>query len=491
MPAPDVQYFLDCSLECGHIAGDTHHYFMELAADSNEVLDSYDAEGRTFHKNWSSLVDTALYMERNYLDWRNRQKTALYEPQNPDNIKRYAASFMGLWSVRPLLDQHLQNAASVAVDAGFVHWTPEAHALLDHEFEFTQSVNVTKRALRRAASDFDGWDASSLMDMRHAVERARHDDQMRQIAAIQRIRTQIGCGLITADAIQAKIGPLTSQKEVNKARKLIADRAKRDRGVIKRSARFLTKLVGAETTRLYVGGQAIRVEGRHAIFELKKRSNLMSAHGGWAALAVFHKDYPDLHLCDICIYTSDVPLLDHVASIVMHIQSGHEEDILSIGNAANCSETAYSLPWLVPHLPPRGARVPMLDDIVIAQPRWVVPGVTDKKRKTERVLRELRRYAYEEILQEHQPLLSNMRMVTQGSFYLADYSNANHDAVVPLRAPTADIQGEAARVVEEGLEAIDEILAQLPQPRDMDHARLIEQALEQVFEADTEWVDPI
>ncbi len=462
---------------------------MEVASDSNEVLDSYDAEGRTFHKNWSSLVDTALYMERNYLTWRNAQKTALYEPQNPDNIKRYAASFMGLWSVRPLLDQHLQNAASVAVDAGFTHWTPEAHALLDHEFEFTQSVNVTKRALKRASVDFDGWDASSLMDMRYAVERARHEDQMRQIAAIQRIRTQIGCGLITADAIQAKIGPLTSQKEVNKARKLIADREKRDRGVIKRSARFLSKLIGAEATRLYVGGEAIRIEGRHAIFELKKRSNLMSAHGGWAAMAVFHKDHPDLHLCDICIFTSDVPLLDHIASIVMHIQSGHEEDILSIGNAANCSETAYTLPWLLPHLPTRGARVPMLDDIVIAQPRWAVPGVTDKKRKTERVLRELRRYAYEEILQEHQPLLSNMRAVTKGSFYLEDYSTANHDGPAPLRAPTADITGAAALEVQEGLDALDEILNQMPQPRDMDHARLIEQALEQVFEADTDWVD--
>ena len=473
------------------MSGDTHHYFMEVATDSNSVLDSYDAEGRTFEKHWSSLLDTSLYMERNYLDWRNRQRNGPFDPQNPDNIKRYAASFMGLWSVRPLLDQHLQNAASVAVDAGFVHWTPEAHALLDQEFEFSQSVNVTKRALRRAATDFDGWDASSLMDMRRSVERVRHDDHMRQIAAIQRIHAQIGCGLITADAIQAKIGPMTSQKEVKKARKLIADRAKRDRGVIKRSARFLTKLIGAETTRLYVGGEAIRIEGRHAIFELKKRSNLMTAGGGWAAMAVFHKDFPDLHLCDICIYTNDVPLLDHIASIVMHIQAGHEEDILSIGNAANCSETAYTLEWLVPHLPSRGTRAIDLDNIVVSQPRWAVPGVTDKKRKTERILRELRRYAYEEVLQEHQPLLSNMRAVTQGSFYLADYSVADHGDAVPLRAPTADVQGDAALVVQEGLDALDEILNQMPQPRDMDHARLIEQALEQVLEADTEWVDPI
>lgn len=168
-----------------------------------------------------------------------------------------------------------------------------------------------------------------------------------------------------------------------------------------------------------------------------------------------------------------------------------KEGILSIGNAANCSETAYTLEWLVPHLPSRGTRAIDLDNIAVSQPRWAVPGVTDKKRKTERILRELRRYAYEEVLQEHQPLLSNMRAVTQGSFYLADYSVADHGDAVPLRAPTADIQGDAALVVQEGLDALDEILNQMPQPRDMDHARLIEQALEQVLEADTEWVDPI
>lgn len=69
--------------------------------------------------------------------------------------------------------------------------------------------------------------------------------------------------------------------------------------------------------------------------------------------------------------------------------------------------------------------------------------------------------------------------------------DADHGDAVPLRAPTADIQGDAALVVQEGLDALDEILNQMPPPRDMDHARLIEQALEQVLEADTEWVDPI
>ena len=481
MPAPDVQYFLDCSLECGHIAGDVHHYFMEVATNSNDVLDAYSAEGREFHKHWSGLADTGLYMERNYLAWRGSQQGK--------TERRLAASFMGLWSARPLIDAHLQNAASIMVDAGHTSMTNDALALVDREFEFSLSMGVAKRAMKRAASDFDGWDANGLMDMRLMIERVRHEDQQRQIDAINRIRAQVGTGVINADEIVRKLGPLASAKEIKKAKRLIADRAQRERGVIKRSARFLTKLVGAETTRLYIGGHAVRIEGRHAFYELKKRSTLLDAHGGFAALAVFDKDHPDLHLCDVCIFTRDVPLLDHVASIIMHIKTGNEEDIVSIGNPSNCSDLAYERDWLAPHLPSRGRTIDLEGIIRHSKPSWAADyEIKHKHRKVNRVLRQLRAYAYEEIYEPHRELLNNMRSVIGSTipFYLEDYGQANHDgsAVPPIAPPTAHPVAQAQAEVEE---AMDIILAQLPQPGSWNHARQIEEALEGIF--DTDWQD--
>lgn len=494
MPAPDVQYFLDCSIECGHIAGDVHHYFMEVATDSNEVLDAYDAEGRTFPKHWSSLADTGLYMERNFIAWRAKQAPALFEAPNPDNIRRYQASFMGLWSARPLIDAHLSNAASIMVEAGHTSLTGAAMELVDREFEFSLSMGVAKRALNRAAADFDGWEFENLRDMRLMVERQRHDDQQRQIDAINRIRAQIGTGLISAESIMNKLGPLTSAKEIKKAKQMIADRVQRERGIIKRSTRFLTKLVGGETTRLYVGGHAVRIEGRHAVYELKKRSGLLDAHGGFAALAVFDKDHPDLHLCDVCIFTRDVPLLDHVASIIMHIQTGHEEDIVSIGNPANCSDAAYEREWLVPHLPNRDRTIDLTGIMRASRPAWAAKHeIKDKQRKINRILRDLRGYAYEEVYAPHRKMLADMRQVTGQviPFYLEDYGAANHDdpAVLPLAPPTANVRAQAEAEV---TEAMDIILAQLPQPGSMDHARDIEEALERIFDdmaQDEPWID--
>lgn len=402
MPAPDVRYYLDCSLECGHISGDTHFYFMEVAVDSNEVLDAYDEEGQTFHKHWSGLADTGHYMERNFLKWRASNES--------DPLKKQSASFMGLWAARPLVENIVQNAADVAASAGHDRWNTEAHALLNREFSFDNSVNVARRSLKRAASDFDGWSVGDLIDMRRAVERVQYQNTMEQAEAIRRIRGLVDAGW--EEVSDYRLSTISSQKDINRTRKMLAEKRKRERGVIKRSARFLSKLIGAETTRLYVGGAAVRIEGRHAIYELKKRSTLMDPHGGFAALSVFHKDHPDLHLCDLCIYTSGVPLLDHVASLVMHIQTGHEEDILSIGNASNCSDAAYEQPWLEPHLPSRryGGEFGLTDLTTIFPARpWEIPNVKEKRKKTARIVRDLRRYIYEEMLQEHQKLLSGVR----------------------------------------------------------------------------------
>jgi hypothetical protein len=77
--------------------------------------------------------------------------------------------------------------------------------------------------------------------------------------------------------------------------------------------------------------------GEYANYEIAKKG----AHG--SLLSAFSKKHENLHLCDICIYTPNVPLADHIASIVMHIRAGEEESVLRIGNFFNITSLE---PWM-------------------------------------------------------------------------------------------------------------------------------------------------
>ncbi len=382
MPAPDVQYFLDCSVESGHMGADTHFYFMEIADDANAVLDAYEGPGLyepimrrvnpNFTQHWHGLIDTGLYMEANFLKWR---------AVNRDGARE--ASLMGLRNFQHAITDQVRSAASLLAEKKHDRLTPAAMRLLDDRYGFSDTLGIIRRSLGRAVADLRGatqgdLDAIQQMsDRRHAANRAAY------LASVERVRDD----LMDQDVIHGRSTPA----ELKKARRAVQERASDNRRVIKRSVRFLNRLVGQETTRLFVGGKAIRFEGRLANYELTKTSTLLNAHGGWHALAVYDKDHPDLRLCNLCIATDKVPLLDHIASLVMHIQTGHEEDILNIGNAAMIVPEAYERPWLVPHLPDRNRDVGALGRLL-----WGMEQ-RDPVREVE-LEKLLTRFVYQEVM---------------------------------------------------------------------------------------------
>lgn len=394
MPAPDVRYFLDGSIECGHIAGDVYHYFMEVARNTNEVVDAYNTT-QTFDKHWHSLADTGMYLENIYVDWRAGQS----------GVERMAPSFRGMSEFSMILKSQLHNAADVAVSNGHVRWTPEASYLLDKEFAFGNSFKLLKRSVTRAAQDFDGFTFEDVKHIRDKIEAQRHERFLQQQEQMNALMASISANTAFGQIpdFVNRLSEMSSASEIAKAKRKIEERVKKERGVIKRSARFLSKLIGDDATRLYVGGHALVIEGKHAIYELKKTSSLMDSHGGSAALSVFDKDNPDIHLCDLCIYTGGVPLLDHIASLVMHIRTGHEDEILRVGNASNCSTIAYEKDWLCDYLPSR-------EPSVWRETSWLnqSPLIKDRKAKTQAIYRDLQRIAYEEILAPNRALLANV-----------------------------------------------------------------------------------
>jgi hypothetical protein len=385
VPAPDVQYFLDGSIECHHIAGDTHYYFMEIAQDTNEIVDSYE-DRREFERHWGRLTDMGLYMEDNYVAWRARKP--------PEKL---FASFMGLRSVAPLLGDLAKSSASILVDENFTHFDAKARRHINERFGFENSIGLYKRTLNRAASDFSDWSISQLTEVQIAVDERHISDRALRQQIINRL-TGENCDLDNTNSLSR-----LSARDPIKVAKIIREHKIKERKIIKRSVRFLSKLIGSETTRVFIGGHKVCFEGRHAIYELKRESNLMNSHGGFRALSIFDKDHPDLHLCDICIATPNVPLLDHVASIIMHIQAGEEEEILRIGNPSNVSDIARERDWLIPHLPkPFDSKIP----III--PDWLPKSnISQKLRRNhiESLRKHITRVLFQEIIEPHSSLV--------------------------------------------------------------------------------------
>jgi len=345
MPAPDVQYFLDCSITCGQLAGDTHFYFMEMCPDANDVFDANEKNKpnqkyRYKRENYiKSLTDTCLYLENEYIKWRNHNK----------RDSRMAS----MASLEPLPHIYQEVVGSIA---GFLAQNSkiekfDSRALmhLEDKMDLPRISQIIKRSLHRAAQDFDGYDAKQFREISSLHINRLEQNRIQYDIAVREMRNGLqlqAVPWVEGEYVHAR--QFTNQKEVEK---IIRKRQEESKKIIKRSVKFLNRLAGPETTQMFLGGNAIRIEGQHAIYELSKKSSVLDSHGGFQALSIFDKDHPDLMLCNLCIATPKVPLLDHVANLIMHIQSGEELEILRIGNARNVNDDAYEREWLTPYLP--------------------------------------------------------------------------------------------------------------------------------------------
>lgn len=410
MPAADVQYVLDSSVECGHIGGDTHFFFMELAPNATELFDSCEGKReapRDGEAYWKSLTEMGLSFERCYVEWR---------ADSPRDM--HLASFQGIRAIPHIFREMTRTAASHIVEHKFGGMTRAAIDHLDDRFDMTRSLQIMRRTMHRAASDFSGADAQDMRHMHTRVEnkygenRAAYETTLARIRANMRDEPWTDVAPYNRNDIWAK-NP-NSTTEVKRVEALLRARVKEERRVIKRSVKFLNRLIGSDTTRMFIGGDRIRIEGQHAVYEIGKESNLLESHGGFRALSVFDKEYPDLMLCQLCINTPGVPLLDHVASLVMHIRAGEEDQILTIGNANNIKDEAYDREWLAPFLPSRRTTAIDLD---FGGAIFGIPGLYNSPEEREvynhkvaEMTKVTSKYVFEEVLADFLPLITKSKL---------------------------------------------------------------------------------
>jgi hypothetical protein len=349
MPAaPDIQYFLDCSVECLHIANDTHWYFMYHAEDVNQYIDGYP-EGRRRKKHRAhihTLADMGLYCEERLVKWR---------AEKPE--ERLAASRAVYESTGSQVEEIIRHISSSIVDFGLTEVTDAALRKVDQRFGLWNSLSVLKRGCVRAYNDLEGYSVPGLDRALKISNDLYESRRQNQVVALDELRRSLGAEPGANDLAYR-------EQDVEKASAYIRQQIKQDRKVVRRSVAMSEKLLGKATTRLFLSGDKIRIEGKHCTYEIEKTGKILSSHGG-AKLSVFTKQ-DDIHLCNLCIYTPGVPLMDHVSSIILHIKANEEDEILKTGNAYSVAPIAYEQEWLVPYLPQKKQKMGSLEAGIIA-----------------------------------------------------------------------------------------------------------------------------
>lgn len=332
--AAEIQYFLQSASEMSHIANDVYYFFHWTYPDTNAFIDAYPRDqrkGRTYRygKHMDTLRDMGAYCEERYLAFRrdNREMTLGASHYHVETAGGQFCSFIDEYSVQ-------------MVNRGHQRLTDRAMEQAHRDYGLFDNLAVMKRACVRSYHDSHGYDPAFTARALE-IANAQYDAyRQSELVQLQELRRVLGRQEVEVN-----------ERNKRRAAAYIRSQVAKDRKVVKRSVRAAERFLGAHKTRLFVGGKEMRITGRYATYVVEKTGGILSSHSG-ARLSVYTKE-GDIFLCNLCIYTDKVPLLDHVISLLLHIKSGHEEDILARGNAFNVKEAAYDQDWLTPHLPQR------------------------------------------------------------------------------------------------------------------------------------------
>lgn len=338
--APDIDYYLMGSEQFCHLGVDAAFYFRYIAEDANAYIDAYDKSKRVYpyRRHMDTLRDMGVYCEERFVRWRQTGPEAA-----PACSRRLCDSFSAQ------IEEYCHDTAMGLVNHSIFSFNRRAQIQLA-ERDFDQAVAVMRRSVVRAWHDLDGYrgdtmeGALALCDT--IFERSRLNDAEARQAIMERVRwDEENDPEYGGEPLDVVLPPPKKTTLIERKRKIRLRRA-----TTKRSIRLVERFIGAEPVRLFIGGDAMTVTGQLATYKITRRRNILAAHGG-AELGVYSLD-GQTKLCRLCIYTANVPLLDHVLSLILHIRAGQEDHILKTGNPYDITDEGRATEWLQPYLPP-------------------------------------------------------------------------------------------------------------------------------------------
>jgi hypothetical protein len=305
----DIQYFLDGSAECYDIPPDVYFWARTFEPDITGIIDSFDADPQlnAIRDHSARLSRYGEQLEKLYLHW---QTTASFEE---------VALCLGYgmhWS--PAIDKFIGDIITL-VDSRQGVMARVYAEYAEHQTDLLVFYNGQKmferklgfmQSLYRIQQQWDALNEHPNFDDYKII----YPKSLTNVSRTDETDWDDDHVVGRKKKITSKVLP----KETKKA--------------LKRSAELLNGITGSKTTQLFLSGKAVVVTGQKYKFTLVKQQygNISTNHG--SAQTEVHDLETGEFVCGLCVYTPNVTVFDHLASIVLHCKSGLEEQIIMEAN---------------------------------------------------------------------------------------------------------------------------------------------------------------
>lgn len=338
---PDLSLYVRDQDERGFLGNDVYEWLSWVTKSGSRLIDGFapPRPGEGLRETRERLKREGLELESHYLAWR----------ATASSIERRHSSLFCMDQLSETVGALIETAASVLLARGYETFDNRARLYLNRAYEFDHRKAIIKRAAWRCHADFRGYSSRMVIEARNYSNKLFNESEADELERAHELKDYLPPNF--------RIGMPNTARKVKVARK-------RQRRAIIRAINFAARLVGRERAHDFVRGGKFRIQGRLAVYELTARGRQTQAHGG--ATFVVRAKEDDAELCHLCIYTPGVPLMDHLASMVMHVDAGEEEMLLTTGNAYDIKPEAHTHEWLKPFLPVTAGPPEMIDPFALA-----------------------------------------------------------------------------------------------------------------------------
>jgi len=304
---PDIQYYFDGALECFDIPPDVYLWGKYFCPNSTELLDNMERDDRLQvpGHHGSTLTNYGKQFELHYLEW---QKTA--QPEAVALCLAFGVTYMG--STKAIISEI-------------------CNTLVEDEYGVLAGVSYYVQNTRFKKNGLVFYDGVKMFERKKHFLDARYRIREQWEALEHPDYSQLRLTwpqLPGADTIREYL--YYDEEEGFTTKKPAPD--KKTKRALKRSAKLLDSVTGENTVQMFLSGEEVSVVGQKYRFSLTKEKygTLNSSHGS-ATTKVYDKETNEF-ICGLCIYTQNVTVFDHLASIVLHCKSGLEDLIIEEAN---------------------------------------------------------------------------------------------------------------------------------------------------------------
>lgn len=297
----DICYFTDAAVEAHDLNYDEAFWLRYFCQNPGSMVNGPN-NTRPQHPEdlYVSTGEAISRIKKHYLRWWDSRKTSIEH--------KMICGAVGMSSVRHvLIDTAKYIAETTVIENG------ESRRF----FRAMEADTKIVRSFRPRRITVDGGNHGiSVHDWKPCLDQLTPKKQMTDLRSmLDRIAT-LEEWADSADII------VTPQRRFSDQ---IYDREERKQ--IRRGVELLADLIGRDAMLDFMRTRTLDVQGEKFSIRISLE-HLKESHGGAKTTVVVGED----EVCNLCIYTPDTPILDHVASMIVHVQAGMEDDLIKTGN---------------------------------------------------------------------------------------------------------------------------------------------------------------